>query len=205
MSRHRAILVALATLFTAGTTSAALACCEWGNPAPLAYQWSGCGGCGPAVAPVTYAEPVFAGGCGGCGAPLATYAQPAVGWGGGCGCSGCGGGGGYATPAIEPTPIAPSPIYVVNQGPDYTGPGIMVPYRVYGPGAGYAPPPAYSYVAGEPYPAGYAMNPYYAGAGPVVPYRERAYYHHRYPRYAGPVGPYRPYPRYPHRPLGARY
>jgi hypothetical protein len=34
------------------------------------------------VAPVTYAEPVFAGGCGG----------------------------GYATPAIEPTPIAPSPI-----------------------------------------------------------------------------------------------
>jgi hypothetical protein len=123
MSRHRAILVALATLFTAGTTSAALACCEWGNPAPLAYQWSGCGGCGPAMAPVTYAEPVFAGGCGGCGAPLATYAQPAVGWGGGCGCSGCGGcGGGYATPAIEPTPIAPSPIYVVNQGPDYTGP-----------------------------------------------------------------------------------
>ena len=179
MSRHRAILVALATLFTAGTTSAALACCEWGNPAPLAYQWSGCGGCGPAVAPVTYAEPVFAGGCGGCG-------------------------GGYATPAIEPTPIAPSPIYVVNQGPDYTGPGIMVPYRVYGPGAGYAPPPAYSYVAGEPYPAGYAMNPYYAGAGPVVPYRERAYYHHRYPRYAGPVGPYRPYP-HPHRPLGVRY
>jgi hypothetical protein len=50
------------------------------------------------------------------------------------------------------------------------------------------------------------MNPYYAGAGPVVPYRERAYYyHHRYPRYAGPVGPYRPYPRYPHRPLGVRY
>jgi hypothetical protein len=203
MSGHRAILVALATLFTAGTTSAALACCEWGNPAPLAYQWSGCGGCGAAVAPVTYAEPVFAGGCGGCGAPLATYAQPVVGWGGGCGCNGCGGV--YATPAIEPSPIAPSPIYVVNQGPDYTGPGIMVPYRVYGPGAGYAPPPAYSYVGGEPYPAGYGMNPYYAGAGPVVPYRERAYYHHRCPRYAGPVGPYRPYPRYPHRPLGVRY
>ena len=157
MSRHRAILVALATLLTAGTTSAALACCEWGSPAPIAYQWSGCGGCGPAVAPVTYAAPVLAGGCGGCGAPLATYAQPfvpplvapAVGWGGGCGCSGCGGCGGYATPAIEPTPIAPSPIYVVNQGPDYTGPGLMVPYRVYAPGAGYAPPPAYSYVTGE--------------------------------------------------------
>ena len=213
MSRHRAILVALATLLTAGTTSAALACCEWGSPAPIAYQWSGCGGCGPAVAPITYAAPVLAGGCGGCGAPLATYAQPfvpplvapAVGWGGGCGCSGCGGCGGYATPAIEPTPIAPSPIYVVNQGPDYTGPGLMVPYRVYAPGAGYAPPPAYSYVAGKSYPGGYVRNPYYAGAGPVVSYRERAFYHRPYPRYAGPVGPYRPYGRYPHRPLGARY
>ena len=191
MSRHRVILVALATLLTAGTTSAALACCEWGNPAPVAY-----------------AEPVGAG-CGGCAAPLVTYAQPVVPplvTPGGCGCSGCGGCGGlYATPAIEPTPIAPSPIYVVNQGPDYTGPGIMVPYRVYAPGAGFAPPPAYSYVVGQPYPAGYVPNPYYAGAGPVVPYRERAYYHGAYPRYAGPVGPYHPYPRYPHRPVSARY
>jgi hypothetical protein len=117
MSRRRAILVALATLFTAGTTSAALACCEWGNPAPLAYQWSGCGGCG----------------------------------------------GVYATPAIEPTPIAPSPIYVVNQGPDYTGPGIMVPYRVYGPGAGYA----------------YYHHRYPRYAGPVGPYRPYARYPHR--------------------------
>jgi hypothetical protein len=192
MSRHRVILVALATLLTAGTTSAALACCEWGNPAPVAY-----------------AEPVA--GCGGCGAPLVTYAQPVVPplvtpAAAGCGCSGCGGCGGvYATPAIEPTPIAPSPIYVVNQGPDYTGPGIMVPYRVYAPGAGFAPPPAYSYVVGQPYPTGYVPNPYYAGAGPVIPYRERAYYHGGYPRYAGPVGPYHPYPRYSHRPVSARY
>jgi hypothetical protein len=191
MSRHRVMLVTLATLLTAGTTSAALACCEWGSPAPVAY-----------------AQPVVSAGCGGC-APLATYAQPIVPplvTPGGCGCSGCGGCGGlYATPAIEPTPIAPSPIYVVNQGPDYTGPGIMVPYRVYSPGAGFAPPPAYSYVVGQPYPAGYVPNPYYAGAGPVVPYRERAYYHGAYPRYAGPIGPYHPYPRYPHRPVSARY
>ena len=194
MSRHRVLLVALATMLTAGVTSAALACCEWGSPAPIGYQWGG--------------------GCGGCAAPLATYAEPvvpplvtpAVGWGGGCGCSTCGGCSGvYATPGIEPMPIAPSSMYVVNQGPDYTGPGIMVPYRVYGPDAGAAPPPAYSYVAGEAYPARYPLNPYYAGAGPAIPYRERAYYHHPYPRYAGPVGPYRPYPHYPHRPVSARY
>jgi hypothetical protein len=60
----------------------------------------------------------------------------------------------------------------------------MVPYRVYGPDAGAAPPPAYSYVAGQAYPARYPLNPYYAGAGPAIPYRERAYYHHPYPRYA---------------------
>lgn len=193
MSRHRVVLVALATIFTAGITSAALACCEWGGPAPIGYGYGyGCGGCAPVA---TYAEPVVP--------PLVT---PAVGWGGGCGCSACGGCGAvYATPALEPTPIAPAPIYVVNQGPDYTGPGLMVPYRVYGPDAGAAPPAAYSYVAGEAYPARYGLNPYYAGAGPVIPYRERAYYHRLYPRYAGPVGPYHPYPRYPHRPISARY
>lgn len=215
MSRHRVLLVALATMFTAGVTSAALACCDWGGPAPIGYQWGGgCGGCGAAFAPVIYAAPVIGTGCGGCAAPVATYAEPVVpplvtptvGWGRGCGCSACGGCGvGYATPAIEPMPIAPSAMYVVNQGPDYTGPGIMVPYRVYGPDAGAAPPPAYSYVAGQAYPARYPLNPYYAGAGPTIPYRERAYYHHPYPRYAGPVGPYRPYPHYPHRPVSARY
>lgn len=195
MYRHRVVLVALATIFTAGISSAALACCEWGGPAPIGYGGYGYGGYGGY-------------GCGGC-APVATYAAPVVpplvtpvGWGGGCG--GCGGGL-YATPALEPTPIAPAPIYVVNQGPDYTGPNIMVPYRVYGPDAGAAPPAAYSYVAGDAYPANYAPNPYYAGAGPAIPYRERAYYHRSYPRYAGPVGPYRAYPRYSHRPVSARY
>ena len=82
-------------MFTAGVTSAALACCEWGGPAQIAYQWGD--------------------------------------WGGGCGCSACGGCNGlYATPALEPTPIALAP-------PDYTGPGPVVPYRVYGPDAGAAP------------------------------------------------------------------
>jgi hypothetical protein len=133
MSNHRVILVALAIMFTAGITSAALSCCEWGGPIP------------------------------------------------------------------------PAPIYVVNQGPDYTGPGLMVPYRVYGPDAGAAPPTAYSYVAGEAYPARYALNPYYAGAGPVIPYRERAYYHGGYLGYAGPVGSYHPCPRYQHHPLSVRY
>jgi hypothetical protein len=48
-------------------------------------------------------------------------------------------------------------------------------------------------MAGEAYPADYALNPYYAGAGPVVPYRARGFVHRPY------------YPRYPHHPLGARY
>ena len=108
-------------MFTAGVTSAALACCEWGGPAPIAYQWGDWGG-----------------GCGGC-APVATYAEPCRRWWrrGWLGrwlrlqrCGGCNGL--YATPALEPTPIALAP-------PDYTGPGPVVPYRVYGPDAGAAP------------------------------------------------------------------
>jgi hypothetical protein len=32
---------------------------------------------------------------------------------------------------------------MVDQGPDFTGPGIMEPYRTYAPPAQYAPPPGY--------------------------------------------------------------
>src|SRR5208282_1197005 len=126
MSLHRATLVAFTTLLTVGMTSVAFAgCCEWGTPAPFVYAASGCGGCGPTFAPITYAVPVqpapiIVGGCGGCGAyaPI-VYAAPVT-WGNGCG--GCGGAVVYA---------APAPIYVVNQGPDFSGPGIMVPYKIY--------------------------------------------------------------------------
>ena len=40
----------------------------------------------------------------------------------------------------------PSPPYVVDQGPDYSGPGMFVPYGTYAPGAAYAPAINYPYV-----------------------------------------------------------
>ena len=60
---------------------------------------------------------------------------------------------------------------MVDQGPDFAGPGIMEPYRTYAPPAEYAPPPAYP-------PYGYGMHhaAYHGGWAP-----------HRYVR-----------PRYPH-------
>jgi hypothetical protein len=146
MSLHRVTLFALAALFTAGISSAASACCGgWGAqapvayaPAPVTYGYSGCGGCGAPTAAAVYAEPV---------AP----APAPVAWSGGCSCA-CGGCRGfflsYATPAAEPMPIAPAPIYVVNQGPDYTGPGIMVPYHTWTPAQSYVTPGAYPYMSG---------------------------------------------------------
>jgi hypothetical protein len=184
MSSHRAILVAFTTLFAAGMTSAAFA---------------GCGGCGgslavtyaplieyappvayaPAIAyappPVEYAPPVAY------GPPIAVAPIAVNNWdtGGGCGCG---------RSVVYAQPVAPAPIYVVNQAPDYTGPGIMVPYGTYSPEAGYAAPYGYPYISGPGYRYGYGM-PYrmhhryrhsYYGAGPRYAYRERvsAHPHH---------------------------
>jgi hypothetical protein len=134
MSLHRAGLMAVTTLFTAGLAPAAFAgCCTWGAAAPVAYApppvvyASGCGGCAPAYAPpVAVAAPIsyaVATGCGGCGRAV--------------------------------TLVAPSPIYVVNQGPHYSGPAIMT-YKTYSTG-GYAG--AYPYVA----PLGHAYSGYDGG------------------------------------------
>jgi hypothetical protein len=138
MSLHRAGLMAITTLFTAGLSSAAFAgCCDWGvSAAPISYASAyGCGGCGAAyAAPIAYAAPV-------------TYAAP-IGY-ARAGCGGCGA-----------TLIAPSPIYVVNQGPHYAGPAIMT-YRRYS--TGYVGAYPYVYRAGTPY-TGYDGGPY---ANPV--------------------------------------
>jgi hypothetical protein len=206
MSFKRSILVAIATLITVGMTQVAFAgCCDWGGQAPVAYAQTGCGGCGTAAyAPIIYATPIapqpIAVGCGNCGAPVtccapsfAAYAAPVAQWGGGCG--GCGApvgyggyggyGGGYSGcgncggPAVYTTP---APLYVVNQGPDYEGPGLMVPYHSYAPPAEYAPPPAY-----PPYGGGYGGG-YRGGYG------------------AGYGGGYaRPYPMRPHVAYGGGY
>jgi len=181
MSFHRATLVALATLFTVGTTSLAFAgCCEWGTPAPVFY---GCGGCNRGLANIVYLPvapaPITVNDCGGC-APVA-YAEPVMPapvatWSAGCGC-------GQA-----------APFYVTDQGPDYTGPGLMNPYRTWS-----QPTEAvdYPYVSG-----GYGYGHGY-GYGYGRPYRHG-------PRYAYGAGSYgHPHSmrhgwRYPHYPLGVR-
>ena len=158
MSIHRVVPVVLATLFTAGISSAASAnCCGWGAAAPVAY------------APVTYASA----GCGGCGTPSAAvvYAQPVVptpppvAYGGWNGCGHCGGGlysYGYA-PGVEAIAVAPAPIYVVNQGPDYTGPGIMTPFHTWTQPDSYVVPGSYPNFSGYGgyHRYGYAHRPLY--------------------------------------------
>ena len=142
MSPYRSVLVALATMFTAASGSAFAGCCGgWEAPAPVVYS-SGCGGCGAAV---TYVQPVVEPvapvvyGCGGCATPV--YAQPVepapiyV----GTGCGGCGRSVVYT---------APAPVYMVNQGPEYSGPGLIVPYRAYNPVDAYMPATNFPYVGG---------------------------------------------------------
>jgi hypothetical protein len=218
MSFQRSILVAIATLITVGMTQVAFAgCCDWGGQAPVAYAQTGCGGCGPvAYAPIIYATPIapqpiaVGTGCGGCEAPVtccaqsvaASYAAPVAQWGGGCG--GCGTqvgyggyggyGGGYSgcgncgVPAVYTTP---APLYVVNQGPAFEGPGLMVPFHSYAPPAEYAPAAAYPPYEGG-YGGGYSRG-YGAGYG--------GGYAHAYPMrphvaYGG--GYYRPHMIGPH-------
>jgi len=182
MSFNRVTLVALATFFTIGMTSLASAgCCNYGGysgsvvyvpVAPTTYGGCG-GGCGAPLAPVTY-------GCGNCGGPTAAtiYAQPvapapivvSAPIGGGCGnCGGWGAGwassGGCGGCGITPYAVEPSPqLYVVNQGPDYSGPGLTVPYATYSPETAYAPAADYPYVPG------------YGYGRPAYPH----YYSHRY-------------------------
>ncbi len=163
MPNHRPTFFALAVLFTAAMTSAASAgCCGWGTQAPMVYAPTGCGGCGTPSAAIVYAQPVAP------APPPVVVAAPV--WGTGCGCRAAVV---YAAPALEPTPIAPAPVYVVNQGPDYVGPGIMVPYHTWSPNAGYAEPGAY------PYRHGYwhsRVHRYHAPARRVA-YRERVHAH----------------------------
>ncbi len=240
MSFHRAMIAALAALFVTGTASVAMAdCggCGWGGLAPFAYAPAplyvsgGCGGCGSLA--VTYAPPVYAPPAFAPAPPPIAPAPIAVvhwdtggwsgcGWGGcggiGCGCGSCGCGRGL----LYGLAAAPGPIYVVNQGPEYTGPGIMVPYRTYSPQAGFVAPYDYPYISGPGgygyghryghrygygrgygygYRHGYA-HPDYRGTAPRYASGERGYVH---PHHYG-YGPTRYHHRYghPHRPVGMR-
>ena len=160
MSFYRAMIAALVALFVTGTASVALAgCggCGWSAVAPFAYPPAplyvsgGCGGCGSVAVtfapPVAYAPPAFAPAPPPIApAPIAVDHWDTGGWGGcGCGRCGCGRAAEYAVP------VAPAPIFVVNQGPEYTGPGIMVPYHTYSPQADLAVLYDYPYISAPGY------------------------------------------------------
>jgi hypothetical protein len=138
------MLFVLGFLFTAGMTSVASArCCGWGVQAPVAYASTGCGGCGTPTAAVVYAQPI---------APTPPpVAVSTWSWGTNWGCCHRAAFVYAATPAVELMPVAPAPIYVVNQGPDYTGPGIMVPYHTWTPATSYVVPGSHPYLSGYRY------------------------------------------------------
>lgn len=221
MSLHRLVLVALATLFTVGMTSMASACCDWGNAAPAGYAEfipavsSGCGGCGAPTAALVYSQPVAPapiavntccdsawggtsywgnGGC--CGGWSSNWSSccGAVSWSVGCGNCGVGWGAGWGTgwtPGRCNT-CGASPLYVVDQGPTYSGPGLMQPYATYSPDAAYAPAADYPYVPGYGYGPASVPRPYFNHLyyRPHFAYRAPLYAHAHY------YGPHRPWRHY---------
>ena len=127
MSFHRTTVVALAAVFTVGMTSLASACCNWGYFAPVVTNQV-------VVAPAPIWVGPWSGGWNGQNSVCSR--GPWV----GCGCYGCVLGGSWG---------APSPFYIVNQGPEYSGPGLMVPYGTYSPATGLAAPRKYPYISGS--------------------------------------------------------
>ncbi len=114
---------------------------------------AGCGGCGsyPQPHPVVYVAPPMPAPvrCSPCGAPV--YYQPAT------NCSPCG--------------IGYGRDYMVNQGPVYSGPGLIAPPLTYTP---TRLSHGYSYISGR-----YESEPYYQ-----TPYRYGGYRPAAAPRYA---------------------
>lgn len=133
MSLHRVLLLAAATMFTVTMASGAFACGSvrgWGE----AVGWGGCGGTTVkaeiAPAPVeptptvtTYAQPLAP-------APVEFH---------GCGCN-------HHTGLFVSVGDETKPMYTVDQGPDYNGPNLMEPFRVYTRDTAYAPVTAYPYI-----------------------------------------------------------
>jgi hypothetical protein len=195
MHIYRAGLVACATFFAAAMTAAM-----------TSVAFAGCGGCGGGFVVQTYAQPPLYAPPMAYAPPPLEYAPPAYApimppppvaplpiapapiavdhwdtggwdrWGsfGGCGCNRgfFGGGGFFGGPG-------PAPIYIVNQGPEYSGPGIMIPYNTYSPEAGLAAPGTYPYIGRYGYPRYGYRHPYY---GARFAYHRRHYGHrHAYP------------------------
>jgi hypothetical protein len=121
-------------------------------PAPIAVDHWDTGGCGTLSGCGPFGAPAYGGG-GGCGFGRC---------GNGCGLGGCGGYRGVGFAGCNcggSVAYVPSPLYVANQGPEYSGPGLMVPYQTYSPGAALAPAINYPYIAPR-YRVRYAYRPH---------------------------------------------
>ena len=186
------------------TSIASAGCCGWGYSAPVAYAtvapvgYGGCGGAA-ATAAAVFAAPVapapiavgrahpiaaslrlhrcadgFGGpccswnGCGNCGW---SDWSGCGGWGGGWRlrrCGNCGGCGRCGSSSCAP------PLYVVNQGPDYSGPGIMSRTRPIRRTQPTRRPPTILMCRAPGYGYGYGAVPAYA------PYYRHPYYRPRF-------------------------
>jgi hypothetical protein len=207
MSLHRAILVASATLVVSFVSSAAFAGCGgcgfgapavyapapvYAQPAPV-YAQPAPIYAAPVPLPVAVAPAPIGvdhwdtGGCGtlgGCGGGCGAFGGPLCG--GGCGLGGCGGFNSFigfnGCNCGRSVAYVPAPLYVVNQGPEYSGPGMMIPYRTYSPAAAFAPAINYPYIAHR---YGYRRPAYYPHGvyrGPRFAYRAHVYVHPGYYR-----------------------
>jgi hypothetical protein len=162
---------------------------------PPVYAPSGCGGCnvefappayppapGPLLAPVPIAPAPIA--VSGCGAAFGLFG--AIGGCGGCGVTPCGGfyagygGFGAFAGGCGGCGGPPAPIYVVPQGPEYSGPGIMIPEGVYSPQIGLANPAEYPYIGRRGPAFGHRFYGYaYGTAGGL---RHRGFHDRRFHR-----------------------
>ena len=174
--------------------------------APVGYGgyggYGGCGGCGAPTAAVVYAcrscrrrLPSTPAAAAALGAARRTGAMAAVAAAtagrlpntcGNCGSVGWGGGWrqlrlGRRSGALQRL-RGVSPLYVVNQGPIYSGPGLMQPYATYSPDTAYAPAANYPYVPGYGYGPAPVPPPYYSHLyyHPHYAYRAPMYAHPRY-------------------------
>ncbi len=120
MCIQRTTLLALVAVFTVGMTSLASACCNWGYFAPVVTNQI------PLAPAPIYVGP-WSGSWSGQNS-IWNYGPWAV-----CGCCGC----------VVIGPGWGAPLYVVNQGPEYSGPGVMIPYVTYSPDTGLAAPRRY--------------------------------------------------------------
>lgn len=170
MSFPRAFAIVFTLLVCPSLTSVALAADlgAMGPPAGRVFPSAACGGLCGSPPPVLYRAPLPVGaipvapdpiavdhwdtnGFGDCRFPGDYFGACAsfgrCGWFSGPGaCGGPASCGVCGRPAVAYRP-APSPIYIVNQGPEYSGPGFFIPFKTYSPTTGLAAPRQFPYIS----------------------------------------------------------